>query len=51
MPKQHPALARTHRSQISYAVAAIIGGASLTAHAQVQPAGSGCAALTYFDRS
>ena len=39
MPKKHPALARTHRSQISCAVAAIIGGASLTAHAQEQPAG------------
>jgi iron complex outermembrane receptor protein len=45
MPTKHPALARTHRSQISCAVAAIIGGASLAAHAQVQPApGTGAAA-------
>jgi iron complex outermembrane recepter protein len=45
MPKKHPALARTHRSQISCAVAAIIGSASFAAHAQVQPApASGAAA-------
>ncbi|HEV2230324.1 MAG TPA: TonB-dependent receptor [Steroidobacteraceae bacterium] len=38
MPTKHPALARRHRSQVSCAVAAILGGASLAAHAQVQPA-------------
>ena len=46
MPKKHPALARSHRSQISCAVAAIIGGASLAAHAQVQPAGASGAAAS-----
>jgi iron complex outermembrane recepter protein len=46
MPKKHPALAPSHRSQISCAVAAIIGGASLTAHAQVQPAPAGGAAAS-----
>jgi outer membrane receptor protein involved in Fe transport len=39
MPTKRPALARAHRSQISCAVAAILGGVSLAAHAQVQPAG------------
>lgn len=39
MFKRHPALARPHRSQISCTVAAIIGSASLAAHAQEQPAG------------
>ena len=46
MPRKHPALARIHRSQISYAVAAIIGGASLAANAQVQPASAGGAAAS-----
>jgi len=46
MPKKHPALVRTHRSQISCAVAAIIGGASFAAHAQEQPAGGAQASET-----
>jgi len=44
MPKKHPALARAHRSQISGAVAAIIGGTSLAAHAQVQSTTGGAQA-------
>jgi outer membrane receptor protein involved in Fe transport len=44
MLTKHPALLRNHRSQISYAVAAILGGASFAASGQVQPAaGSGAA--------
>src|SRR5579863_1795372 len=43
MPTKRPALAHIHRSQISCAVAAILGGASLGAQAQEQPAGSGAA--------
>ena len=43
MHKKHSALAVSHRSQISYAVAAILGGVSLGAHAQVQPAGGAAA--------
>jgi outer membrane receptor protein involved in Fe transport len=46
MPKKHPALARTYRSQISCAVAAILGGAALAAHAQVHPAGATGAAAS-----
>jgi iron complex outermembrane receptor protein len=46
MSKKHPALARTHRSQISYAVAAILGGAALAANAQEQPAGGAQASET-----
>ena len=41
MHKKHSALAVSHRSQISYAVAAILGGASFAAHGQVQSATSG----------
>jgi iron complex outermembrane recepter protein len=43
MPTKRPALAHIHRSQISCAVAAILGGASLGAQAQEQPAGAGAA--------
>ena len=46
MQLKRPALARTHRSQISCAIAAIIGGASLAANAQVQPAGASGAAAS-----
>ena len=46
MPKKHPALARTRRSQISCAVAAVIGSASLAANAQEQPAGGAQASET-----
>jgi iron complex outermembrane receptor protein len=43
MPTKRPALAHIHRSRISCAVAAILGGASLGAQAQEQPAGTGAA--------
>ncbi|HVH84329.1 MAG TPA: TonB-dependent receptor [Steroidobacteraceae bacterium] len=44
MPIKRPALAHRHRSQISCAVAAILGGASLAAQAQVQPPATGAQA-------
>ena len=40
MHKKHSTRAACQRSQISCAVAAILGGASLGAHAQVPPAGN-----------
>ncbi|HXY95387.1 MAG TPA: TonB-dependent receptor [Steroidobacteraceae bacterium] len=46
MSKNQPALARRRRSQISCAVAAVIGGAALAAHAQEQPAGGAQASET-----
>ncbi len=46
MSMKHPALARKRRSQISYAVAAILGGTSLAATAQTAPATSGGAAAS-----
>src|SRR5579863_6696674 len=46
MSMKHPALARNRRSQISYAVAAIIGSTSLAATAQTAPATSGGAAAS-----
>ena len=46
MSMKHPALARQRRSQISYAVAAILGGTSLAAVAQTAPATSSGAAAS-----
>jgi outer membrane receptor protein involved in Fe transport len=44
MHKKHPALTRNHRSRISCAVAAILGGTAVAAHAQVQSASTGAEA-------
>ena len=46
MSMKYPALARQRRSQISYAVAAILGGTSLAAVAQTAPATSSGAAAS-----
>jgi iron complex outermembrane recepter protein len=46
MSMKHPALARNRRSQISYAVAAILGSTSLAATAQTAPASATGAAAS-----
>ncbi len=46
MHTKHPALARNHRSPISCAVAAVLGAAAMSAHAQVQSAATTGAAAS-----